>query len=321
MQETGFTQQLFYSAKDFGLVAVLYGGDSGEREVSLMSGAAVVKSLECAGVDVLALELSGDTFERITTERFDMAFIALHGVGGEDGKVQALLDCKGVCYTGSDHAASALAMNKLHTKLVWLGLGLSTPEYVVLNDDSDWQSLVKRFPEGAFIKPVREGSSLGVSKAQTEIEFKNAYNYARKFDDVVIAEKLVDGPEFSVSIINGQALLPVQVTIDEGFYDYHAKYQSNSTHYTCPAPLSDVQNEELRVTAKRAFVALGCKGWGRIDFMLQKSTGKFYLLEANTVPGMTDHSLVPMAAKASGLSFSDLLLEILAAAKREQHCG
>lgn len=295
----------------FGTVAVLYGGLSAEREISLQSGNAVLQALQAKKIHAIGVDVDKDIISRLQEINPDRVFIALHGVGGEDGKVQGMLDWLGIPYTGSDHAASSLAMNKLRTKQIWTAVGLPTPKYQVLTEESDWLAVMDSLQHQVFVKPVNEGSSLGMSFVNRTDELEAAYKKAVEHDHTVIAEQRVDGKEFTVSVLNGQALPPIQLKTDHVFYDYDAKYISDDTQYLCPCGLTKEKIEELQSIALRAFHALGCKGWGRIDFM-QDQNEQFYLLEANTVPGMTSHSLVPMAAKNIGLDFEELVFEILA---------
>ncbi|WP_370981296.1 D-alanine--D-alanine ligase [Agaribacterium sp. ZY112] len=296
----------------FGRVAVLMGGNSAERSVSLQSGAAVLSALQASGVDAFGVDVNKDVCEQLNKAEFDCAFIALHGIGGEDGKVQALLDLMAKPYTGSDHAASALAMNKLHTKQVWQSWGLPTPPYVTLEGKQSLETVLDTLGH-VFVKPVHEGSSYGVSPARSLEELQAAADLAHKYDSLVIAEKLIHGEEYSVSVLGNTVLPPVQIQFKSDFYDFNAKYQSDATEYLCPAPLSQDDESILKALAARAFSTVGCRGWGRVDFM-RNSSGEFFLLEVNTVPGMTSHSLVPMAAQAAGISFNELVLEILAMA-------
>lgn len=294
----------------FGKVAVLCGGFSAERDISLMSGRAIYQTLQAHLPELSIVELGEDFVDSLSGKNIDTALIALHGVGGEDGKLQALLDLKGIAYTGSRHDASALAMNKLNTKLVWKSLGLPTPTFEVLADDSAWEEVLERLGGSVMVKPVHEGSSIGIAQASSAEELAQAYKAARKYDPIVIAETFIRGPEFSVSILHNQALPSIRMAAKSGFYDYQAKYFADDTEYHCPSGLSDEKENEIRFLALKAFKSLACSGWGRVDFM-QNRSGDFFLLEANTVPGMTGHSLVPMAAKVSGLSFEELIVEIL----------
>lgn len=296
--------------KDFGRVAVLFGGMSAERDISLKSGTAVLAALLENEIDAVGIDVDSNIVNTLLDLKPEIAFLALHGIGGEDGKIQGLLDWMEIPYTGSNHAASALAMNKLTTKQVWTGMGLPTPKYVVLKDDDDWMSVMQRLNLQVFVKPANEGSSLGMSYVETNIELQLAYSKAREHDCTVIAEQRVVGAEYTVAILNGQPLPPIQLKTKNDYYDYDAKYISDDTEYLCPCDLSEEKIKEIQSIAINAFDALGCRGWGRIDFM-QDEQQNFYLLEANTIPGMTGHSLVPMAAKAAGLDFSQLVMEIL----------
>ncbi len=291
-------------------VAVLYGGRSAEREVSLQSGQACFDALRQLQIPTVLIDTHTDDWWQRIASQFKHVFIALHGRGGEDGAVQGLLENLGVAYTGSGVGASALAMDKLRTKQLWRGIDLSTPEFEVLNADSDWQEIVARFGT-VMVKPVHEGSSVGMAKVRSAADLQAAYTEAAKYDAVVLAERCIVGAEFTVAILNGRALPAIGLETDNVFYDYDAKYISNDTRYLCPCGLSAEKEAELQALALAAFNSVGCRGWGRVDVM-QDAAGKFYLLEVNTVPGMTSHSLVPMAAKAAGLDFAQLVAVILA---------
>ncbi len=305
--------------KAFGRVAVLFGGNSAERDISLQSGRAVVDGLQKLGVEVLALDVRNDVLAQLQSLECDRAFIALHGAGGEDGKIQALLEWLDIPYTGSGVGASAVALNKVSTKLLWQGLGLSTPKFSLLDDASDFHQVLADLGGNCFIKPASEGSSIGMQCVQSVDAMKAAYADAKKYDACIFAEQTIVGREFSVAILNGQALPSIELTVKHTFYDYEAKYISDDTHYECPSALSVDEEQHIREVSLKAFHALGCKDWGRIDFM-RDANGKFYLLEANTVPGMTSHSLVPMAANAVGLSFDALLAEVLACGMESVAC-
>lgn len=295
----------------FGRTAVLLGGTSAERDISLKSGAAIVKALANKGVEVVAIDAQKDLVQQLSAAAIDRVFIALHGPGGEDGKVQAMLEMLNIPYTGSGHAASAIAMDKRLTKLIWQSLGLPTPKSVTLTHNSNWSECLQVLGGEAFIKPVHEGSSIGMSCVATAQQMQRAFADAAKYDLEVIAEQRIVGKEYTVAILADQALPVIELLPKNRFYDFDAKYVSAETEYLCPATLSDSKQEaQLKTLALEAFRAVGCQGWGRADVMLSNS-GEFYLLEVNTVPGMTDHSLVPMAAKAAGLDFDDLVLEIL----------
>lgn len=299
----------------FGRVAVLCGGWSAEREVSLESGNAVFKALKASNINVEKIVLDqvdnqNNFIKRLLNNEFDRIFIALHGIGGEDGKVQALLDLLNIPYTGSDHAASAMAMNKLKAKQIWLQKDILTPDFIELSDDEDWETICNNLNRSIFVKPVLEGSSLGMSYVESAKNLETAYKKAKKHGTDVIAEQAVQGREFTVAILNNFALPPIELKTDHIFYDYNAKYIDETTEYICPVSLFDSEIEELKGISLSAFKELNCKGWARADFMRDEK-GRFYLLEINTVPGMTSHSLVPMAAKEAGLIFDELVLEIL----------
>jgi len=294
-----------------GRVAVLYGGTSAEREISLRSGAAVVTALQQAGISVVAVDVGENPLQQLQQLDVDRAFIALHGTGGEDGKIQALLEWLKIPYTGSGIAASALCMDKLRTKQLWRGVGLSTPEYQVLNDTSDWADVMHQLGGIAMVKPCHEGSSIGMAKVTSAVELEKAFAVASQYDRVVLAERYIQGSEYTVAILNHVALPPIKLETHHQFYDFSAKYQANDTRYICPCGLPPDAENQLKNLAVAAFQTVGAKGWGRVDVMAD-ANGEFYLLELNTVPGMTDHSLVPMAAKAAGMTFVDLVLTILA---------
>tara|TARA_Y100000780_G_C13627676_1_gene395164 strand:- start:188 stop:1105 length:918 start_codon:yes stop_codon:yes gene_type:complete len=295
----------------FGRVAVLFGGSSAERAVSLKSGAAVLEALQSAGVDAYGIDAGPQLAEQLLNERPDRVFIALHGRGGEDGSLQGLLESLRIPYTGSGVMASAIGMDKLRTKQIWQSLGLPTPAYAMLQDAGQCAEIVERLGAPLIIKPLHEGSSIGMAKADSLQQLQDAWQAALAYDNEALVEQWVHGAEFTVAILDGQALPPIRLRTPHTFYDYEAKYQANDTQYLCPCGLPAEQEAQLKALSLRAFQAVGCKGWGRVDVM-QDEQGNFYLLEVNTVPGMTDHSLVPMAAKATGMSFSDLVLAILA---------
>ncbi|MDG9670698.1 D-alanine--D-alanine ligase [Hahella sp. CR1] len=296
---------------DFGKVAVLFGGASAERDVSLKSGGQVLAALRNAGVDCFHID-PRDGLQPLLDGDFDRAFIVLHGRGGEDGTMQGLLTLLNKPFTGSDVLASALAMDKLRTKQLWETMGIPTPKYAVLDAECDWNAIVQEVGAGhpLMVKPVHEGSSIGMRRVVSAEELEAAYLEAAKFDSVVIAEQWITGAEYTVSILGEDALPAIKLETDRQFYDYDAKYLVNDTRYILPCGLPQDKEDELKTLALRAYRAIGCSGWGRVDVMCDAS-GQPWLLEANTVPGMTDHSLVPMAAKASGLSFEQLVLSIL----------
>lgn len=303
--------------KRFGKVAVLMGGISAEREISLISGAAVLKALIASGVDAHKIDATPNNIGELKSLGFDRAFIVLHGRWGEDGVVQGALQAIGMPYTGSGVLGCALAMDKVRTKQVWQALGLPTANYRVLKTEADLDGLVADLDLPIFLKPAREGSSVGIGKVTKESDLLEAYRKTAEFGDHVLAEKFISGAELSVSILDGQALPSVRMAPSNEFYDFDAKYKSNDTEYFCPAGLCDELEMQVRQLAISAFSALGCSHWGRVDVMLDE-TQQPILLEVNTVPGMTDHSLVPMAAKVIGLSFEQLVVQILSATLDEQ---
>lgn len=305
------------NVKAFGRVAVLYGGRSAEREVSLNSGAAVLKALQAAGVDAFGIDVGDDVLQRLCEQQIDRAFIVLHGRGGEDGTVQGLLECAGIPYTGSGVLASALAMDKLRTKQVWHSIGLPTPRHATLSSEADCQQAAQDLGFPLIVKPVNEGSSIGMAKVDDLAALLVAWQAAREFDSQVLVEQWITGPEFTVAMLGDQVLPPIRLATNNAFYDYEAKYLSNDTQYQIPCGLAAEKEAELRELTARACQALGVTGWGRADVM-QDSQGKFWLLEVNTVPGMTDHSLVPMAAQAAGLDFTQLVLSILSSTLQER---
>lgn len=293
-----------------GNVAVLFGGTSAEREISLRSGNAVVSALREAGVAVVPVDVGENPLAQLQQLKVDRVFIALHGAGGEDGKIQALLEWLQLPYTGSGIAASALCMDKLRTKQLWRGVGLSTPDYRVLSETSNWDSVIEELGGVAMVKPCHEGSSIGMAKVSNASDLAKAYAVAEGYDHLVLAERYISGAEYTVAILDSVALPPIKLETHHQFYDFSAKYQADDTRYICPCGLSGESEARLKELALAAFQSVGAKGWGRVDVMAD-AQGEFYLLELNTVPGMTDHSLVPMAAKAAGLSFTDLVLAIL----------
>ena len=296
--------------QQLGRVGVLLGGTSSEREVSLQSGAAVVAALADAGVDHVAIDIGPNAIADIQSAKIDRAFLALHGAGGEDGRIQALLEYLQIPYTGSGVQASALAMDKLRTKQLWRGVHLSTPDFAILGAQSDWQQVLSQLGGEAMVKPAHEGSSIGMSRVNSAEGLAQAYSDAAVYDGSVIAERLIVGGEYTVAILGGEALPPIKLETDHIFYDYDAKYIADDTRYLCPCGLSPQKEREIKALALAAFNSVGCDGWGRVDVMADKELN-FYLLEVNTAPGMTSHSLVPMAAKVHGLSFAELVLTIL----------
>ena len=297
--------------KAFGRVAVLFGGKSAEREVSLKSGAAVLAALQGAGVDAFGIEVGDDLLQRLAGERIDRAFIVLHGRGGEDGSMQGLLECLGIPYTGSGVLASALAMDKLRTKQVWQSVGLPTPRHAVLASAADCERAAAELGFPLIVKPAHEGSSIGMARVEDLAQLLAAWQTAREYDPQVLVEQWISGPEFTVAMLRGEVLPPIRLGTTHSFYDYEAKYLADDTRYQIPCGLAADKEEELKALVARACEAVGTRGWARADVM-QDAAGQFWLLEVNTVPGMTDHSLVPMAARAAGLDFQQLVLAILA---------
>jgi D-alanine-D-alanine ligase len=297
-------------SKDFGKVAVLMGGSSAEREVSLMSGKAVLGALRQAGVDAHAFDPAGRDLCELKRDGFARAFIVLHGRGGEDGTVQGLLEMLRIPYTGSGVMASAIAMDKWRTKLIWTACGLPTPRYALLEQDTDWDAVAADLGLPIFVKPVHEGSSMGATKVTRAEDLKAAWELAARFDNLVIAEEFITGAELTAPFLGDQALPLIRIEAPGGNYDYQNKYFSDDTRYDCPSGLPDEQEQCLRDLALRSARVLGCRGWGRTDLMLTQD-GRPYLLELNTAPGMTSHSLVPMAARVAGLGFEALCLKIL----------
>jgi D-alanine-D-alanine ligase len=298
------------NAKDFGKVAVLMGGRSAEREISLMSGSAVLAALKRRGVDAHAFDPAEQPLENLRAQGFDRAHIALHGRFGEDGTVQGALELLGVPYTGSGVMASALAMDKWRTKLIWLAVGISTPRHRMLGRDSDWQAVVKELGLPLVVKPTHEGSTIGLSKVAAAADLPAAYAFAARHDSDVIAEEFIDGEELTAAIIRDTALPLVRIEAPSGLYDYQAKYFSDATRYFCPSGLAAEAERAIQEQALKAYQVIGCQGWGRVDVMLAKN-GTPYFLEVNTSPGMTSHSLVPMAARQAGIEFDELVVRIL----------
>jgi D-alanine-D-alanine ligase len=295
----------------FGRVAVLFGGMSAEREVSLKSGHAVLNALQGAGVDAFGIDVGEDFLQRLLAEKIDHAFIVLHGRGGEDGSMQGLLECAGIPYTGSGILASALAMDKLRTKQVWQSLGLSTPRHAVLASADDCRAAAAALGFPLIVKPAHEGSSIGMAKVADVDALIAAWQDASQYDSQVLVEQWIHGPEYTIALLRGQVLPPIALGTPHSFYDYDAKYLASDTQYRIPCGLDAAKEEELKSLSARACEAVGTQGWARVDVM-QDGAGQFWLLEVNTVPGMTDHSLVPMAARAAGLDFQQLVLAILA---------
>lgn len=294
-------------------VAVLMGGQSAEREISLLSGQAVLSALQGAGVDAVGIDAGPDLPWRLREQEVGRVFNILHGRGGEDGQVQGLLELMGLAYTGSGVLASALAMDKVRSKQLWQFAGLPTPECAVLGEDTDWEALIANCAE-MVVKPVHEGSSIGMYMVDSAGSLEKAWHAARAFDTAVMAERRIRGPEYTVAILDGEVLPPIELATDREFYTYEAKYIDNDTRYRCPTELTEEENRQLAGLCLKAFDVLGCRAWGRVDVM-RDPDGQFQLLEINTVPGMTDHSLVPIAARQAGMTFGDLVLRILESAE------
>lgn len=299
----------------FGKVGVLYGGKSAERDVSLMSGKGVHEALCSRGVDAHLFDTGLRGLTELVSEKFDCVFIALHGRYGEDGTLQGALELLGIPYTGSGPMASSLAMDKIMTKRVWLEAGLPTPGYVTLTSETDLDSCVAKLGLPVMMKPPHEGSTLGIVKAAEAQDVLAAYREAAKFDDVVLAEQFITGREITIAILgkgeSARALPLIEIKAPQGNYDYEHKYFSDDTQYLCPAPINEDLARHISDICVRAYRALGCEGWGRADVILD-AQGRAWLLEMNTSPGMTGHSLVPMAAKSVGMSYPDLCMHILA---------
>jgi len=294
--------------QNFGKVAVLFGGKSGEREVSLKSGSAVLAALQRQGVNAEAFDPATRPLHDL--ENFDRAMISLHGRFGEDGAMQGALELLGIPYTGSGVMASAIGMDKWRTKMIWSAAGISTPRFELVKADSDFAAIEQRLGLPLFVKPANEGSSIGISKVKQAGGLKAAYELAAKSDPLVIAEQFVGGGEYTVGILGDKALPIVRIVPKNEFYDFEAKYLRDDTEYLCPCGLSAEKEARIQQEALQAFNTIGCRGWGRVDFLMD-AEGNHYFLEINTSPGMTDHSLVPMAAKAAGISFDELVVRIL----------
>ena len=300
---------------DVGRVAVLMGGPSAEREISLISGKAVLAALRSKGVDAHAFDPAERELFDLKREGFRCCFIALHGRFGEDGTVQGALEVMRIPYTGSGVMGSALSMDKWRTKLVWNAAGIPTPRFAMVRDSTDWEKVTEHLGMPVIVKPAREGSTLGLSKVSTPADFHAAWQLAAKYDDLVVAEEFIAGVELTASIISGReqgpvALPLVRIEAPQGNYDYQNKYFTDDTKYFCPSGIQAEVEDEIRKVALKSFRVLGCRGWGRADVMLRPN-GAYYFLEMNTSPGMTGHSLVPMAAKAAGLAYADLCVKIL----------
>ncbi len=311
--------------KEFGKVGVLFGGRSAEREVSLMSGEGVLKALQDKGVDAHGFDPAARSLAELAAEKFDRVFIALHGRYGEDGTLQGALEQLGIPYTGSGVMASSIGMDKVMTKRIWLNHSLPTPRFLVLDSQNASNEELRKVPDELglplMLKAPHEGSTIGISKVAGYSEMQEAFTHCAKYDEVVLAEEFVTGRELTVPVLGrgrtARALPIVEIRAPQGNYDYQNKYFSDETQYLCPAPLDEELTKRIQSIAVRAFNAIGCAGWGRVDFMLRASDNEPFLLEINTSPGMTGHSLVPMSAKAAGISYEDLCVEILRGAGLE----
>jgi D-alanine-D-alanine ligase len=303
---------------ELGKVGVLFGGRSAEREISLISGNGVLQALKSKGVDAHAFDPAERPLAELAAEKFDRVFIALHGRYGEDGSLQGALEQLGIPYTGSGVMASSVGMDKITTKIIWLAHGVSTPKYAVIDDGTDLDKLVLELGLPLIVKAPLEGSSIGITKVTHAEELQAAVDLARRYDKRVLAEQFVSGREFSVPVlgsgVSARALPVIEIVAPEGNYDYQNKYFTDDTQYHCPAPLDAATTEAIQREVEKAYRALGCEGWSRIDVMLRESDKQPFLLEVNTSPGMTSHSLVPMAARAEGTSYEDLCVAILRSA-------
>ena len=294
----------------FGKVAVLMGGCSSERDISLASGSAVLNALTEMHVNASGIDVSGDVFERLRAENFDRAFVALHGYLGEDGCIQGGLDVIGMPYSGCGVLASSICMNKWMTKMIWSGQGIPTPSFRVLDESIDADSLVAELGLPMILKPASQGSSIGITKANSKEEIMAAWQCAHDLESTVIAEKWIDGQEYTAAILAGHVLPLIRLETPRAFYDFDAKYHSNDTLYHCPCGLPEAQEMNIKEQSLLAFEVTSATGWGRVDLILD-GEGQPWFLEINTVPGMTDHSLVPMAAMAEGMGFNELVIRIL----------
>lgn len=313
------------AAAHLGKVGVLFGGRSAERDVSLMSGSGVLAALQSCGIDAHAFDPGQRSLAELAGEQFDRVFIALHGRFGEDGSLQGALEQLGIPYTGSGVMACAIGMDKIYTKMIWLMHGLPTPKYAALDGGADLALVAQELGLPLIIKPPHEGSTIGITKVSAAADMHNAYALAARFDEVVLAEQFITGREFTVAILGhgkGARALPiVEIVAPQGNYDYQNKYFSDDTVYTCPAALDAATALEIERIALAAYRALDCEGWGRVDVLLRACDNLPFLLEVNTSPGMTSHSLVPMAARAVGISYADLCVEILGSARLKMAKG
>nr|WP_315483736.1 D-alanine--D-alanine ligase [uncultured Undibacterium sp.] len=305
--------------KELGKVGVLFGGRSAEREVSIMSGTGVLNALKSRGVDVHGFDPAERSLAELAAEKFDRVFIALHGRYGEDGSLQGALEQLGIPYTGSGVMASSVAMDKIFTKKIWLYHALTTPKYAVLNANTDLSKAADQLGLPLIVKPPHEGSTIGITKVTSADALPAAYQLAAKFDEEVLAEEFIQGRELTVAVLGrgaGAYALPlIEIVAPDGNYDYQNKYFTDDTKYLCPAPIDEALTQEIKTMCEEAYRAVNCEGWARIDVLLRASDNKPFLIEINTSPGMTGHSLVPMAAKAAGMSYEDVCIEILKTAR------
>lgn len=305
--------------KELGKVGVLFGGRSAEREVSIMSGTGVLNALKSRGVDAHGFDPAERSLAELAAEKFDRVFIALHGRYGEDGSLQGALEQLGIPYTGSGVMASSVAMDKIFTKKIWLYHALTTPKYAVLNANSDLNKVADQLGLPLIVKPPHEGSTIGITKVTNADALPAAYQLAAKFDEEVLAEEFIQGRELTVAVLGrgpGAYALPlIEIVAPDGNYDYQNKYFTDDTKYLCPAPIDEALTQEIKTMCEEAYRAVNCEGWARIDVLLRASDNKPFLIEINTSPGMTGHSLVPMAAKAAGMSYEDVCIEILKTAR------
>ena len=302
--------------QSLGKVVVLMGGESSEREISLKSGTAIFNALQKENVQVEAIDVDKNIFEKLHSGNFARAFIALHGPLGEDGCIQGGLEVLGIPYSGSGVMASSICMNKLMTKQLWQGCGIPTPKYQVLNDNTNEEHLISQLGLPMIFKPISQGSSIGMTKVCEKSDIAAAWANARKFEETVIAEQWITGKEYTVAILHGKALPVIRLETPNTFYDYDAKYQANDTQYHCPCGLTEELEKKIQTLALQAFNVTEASGWGRVDVMVDEQQQPWFL-EINTVPGMTDHSLLPMAAKAEGISFNELVIKILQTSFKE----
>jgi D-alanine-D-alanine ligase len=311
--------------KGLGKVGVLFGGRSAERDISILSGTGVLKALQSHGVDAHGFDPAERSLAELAAEKFDRVFIALHGRFGEDGSLQGALEQLGIPYTGSGVMASAVAMDKIATKMMWLQKGLRTPNYVEIAQGDDLAQTVQTLGLPLIVKPPHEGSTIGITKVASADAMQAAVDVAMGFDDVVLAEQFITGREFTVAILgkgkDARALPICEIVAPQGNYDYQNKYFTDDVQYFCPADLPAELTAEMQRMALAGYRAVGCEGWGRVDFLLRVSDNTPFLIEVNTSPGMTGHSLVPMAARALGISYEDLCLEIVAGASLKLHKG